>query len=252
MTASCRSCRSFNLQVRHIKDVTSTWCTTYNVLLLSALVDIEYLCMTRLCGCGCDCAVRSVIMMVSEVTQKLAILTADFKLAQSYNMIRWLQYTLTSPFEMIVEKTLPAPPSPPSRSSPPAVVVGCPVCLNVHCNWRIYQARVVSESVPPPPYAANAVPASSLTPDPHIHSVNHLHIHSRHQNIIGQSQSAMVHKFTLIPKIQAHIVSIRICLCLRSPKANPNGKPHLRRRTLHSGLVTARSPSIWLQLALLP
>jgi hypothetical protein len=29
-----------------------------------------------------------VIMMVSEVTQKLAILTADFKLAQSYNMIR--------------------------------------------------------------------------------------------------------------------------------------------------------------------
>jgi len=65
---------------------------------------------------------------------------------------------------MIVEKTLPSPPPPPPR---------------------LVSVRV---DVPPPPYTANTfrdVPPSFSTPDSDIHSVNHLHIHNRHEDVIG-------------------------------------------------------------------
>jgi len=67
---------------------------------------------------------------------------------------------------MIVEKTLPPPPTPP-REVTAAQVVDIP---------------------PPPPYTTDTfhdIPSVFQTPGSDIHSVNHLHIHNRRENVIG-------------------------------------------------------------------
>ena len=116
------------------------------------------------------------------------------------------------------------------------------------------QAAQVVDVPPPPPYTTDTfhdIPSVFQTPGSDIHSVNHLHIHNRRENVIGQSLYILVvaAKFELNNvKMQVHIVLIRPCLCHTSTKAKQNGRHRLRHQMLRSGLATAHQfPSIWRQ-----
>jgi len=105
---------------------------------------------------------------------------------------------------------------------------------------RSGSAMNLEAGIPPPPYTPDSfrdVPASFSTPEPNI-SVNHLHIHSRHQDIIGtyciDPNMPMPEKFKGKSKWKAsskspnasfrtrHRCSISINLATRGPTALNN------------------------------
>jgi len=127
--------------------------------------------------------------------------------------------------QMIIEKTLPSPPP----------------------QHPVTKAKA---EVPPPPYTPDTyreVPPSFSAPEPDIHSVNHLHIHNRHQDVIGtycvDPVMPVPHKFKGKSKWQAssktpnasfrtrHHASISINLATRSTTSIENKKAYVRATT---------------------